>query len=331
METNIIAGTLLVTVGGIFSGTFALPFKYNTHWSWENNWTLYSFFALLIAPWLFAFFTIPELFSVYAATPGNLLLVGFFGLIWGVGAILFGLGINALGISLSLPIMQGLINSVGTLMPIILNDPSELLTPVGLKIILGVSIIIIGIVLVSVAGSNKESKPTKATNKAFQKGLIICILAGILGPMINFAFVYGAPLQQKAVELGASATFSSNAIWSIALTGGFFANIIYCFYLLKKNKSWKKYMNTKSLNWILGSLAGVIWYLSIMFYGFGGNQLGPLGASIGWAIMQSTAILAGNLAGIITGEWRGASRKSLRIMFSGISFLIVGIIIIAFQ
>lgn len=103
--------------------------------------------------------------------------------------------------------MQGLINSIGTLMPIVLRDPSELATPAGLRILAGVAVILAGIILFALAGSRKEqsegSRQTGAQSRSrFRKGLVICLLAGIFGPMINFAFVYGAPLQQQAVALG---------------------------------------------------------------------------------------------------------------------------------
>ena len=64
----------------------------------------------------------------------------------------------------------------------------------------------------------------------------------------------------------------------------------------------------------MASLAGVLWYLSIMFYGMGGSFMGVLGASVGWATMQSTAIIAGNVAGLASGEWKGATRYAIRIM-----------------
>ena len=112
-----------------------------------------------------AFISIPDLGSVYAHESDTVLLVAFFGLLWGIGAILFGKGIDYLGVSLSLPIMQGLINVVGTLMPVILRDPSELLTPTGLKLLTGTVIILAGIIFFAIAGHNLSlihiSEPTR--------------------------------------------------------------------------------------------------------------------------------------------------------------------------
>ena len=333
MENNAVFGLLFITMAGIFSGTFSTPFKFNKKWQWENNWLIWSFIALLIAPWVVAVFTIPHLTEVYTSESSNLLLVILFGLIWGVGAIMFGKGIDYLGISLSIPIMLGLINTVGTLMPILVNDPTYLLTLQGIKIMIGVAVIVVGIVLFSIAGSKKNPETTdgnkNVSKSIFIKGLIICILAGVFGPMINFAFVFGEPIQIKAIELGASPVFATNAIWSIVLSAGFTINLFYCVFLLKNTGSWKSYKNSSISYWLFAVLAGIIWYLSVMFYGMGCNFMGKLGASVGWATMQTIAIIAGNVAGLMTGEWKGANRNAMKFMFAGLFFLIVGVFIIA--
>ena len=334
METTVISGFLLILLAGGCSGTFALPFKHNSQWKWENNWFIWSIIALLVAPWIMAFISIPDLESVYAHESNTVLLVAFFGLLWVIGAILFGKGIDYLGVSLSLPIMQGLINVVGTLMPVILRNPSELLTPTGLKLLTGTVIILAGIIFFAIAGHNRDSKSRQTHSetpikKNFRKGLIICLLAGIFGPMINFAFVYGAPLQEKAVATGASSLYAANVIWSIALSAGFIINLLECIRLFGKNQSWKTYRHRTTGGLIMASLAGVLWYLSIMFYGMGGSFMGVLGASVGWATMQSTAIIAGNVAGLASGEWKGATRYAIRMMVIGLVCLIGGVVVIA--
>ncbi|GAF05460.1 L-rhamnose/proton symporter RhaT [Saccharicrinis fermentans] len=333
MEANLSAGLPLVILAGICAGTFAIPFKFNNKWTWENNWLIWSIVALLIAPWVMAIVSVPDLIGVYKAEPENLLLISIFGIIWGIGAIMFGKGIDLLGVSLSFPIMLGLINSVGTIMPIVLRDPDELFTPDGLKIITGVVIILIGIVIVSVAGSKKNnvegSNLEGKSKKNFVTGIIVCLLAGIFGPMINFAFVYGEPIQAKAVEFGASVLNSANPVWSIALTGGFIANAFYCIFLFRKNNSLRLYDTNFKKFLPLAALAGVIWYFSIMFYGMGSNSLGKMGASVGWATMQTLSILVGNMAGIITGEWKGTQKNTMMLMYGGVSLLIIGLVIIA--
>jgi L-rhamnose-H+ transport protein len=329
-----LTGILFIITAGIFSGTFALPFNRNKGWMWENNWFIWSFTALLVLPWIAAFLTVPELLTVLGSESSCLGLVTLFGLLWGVGAIMFGKGLNVLGISLALPIMQGLINSVGSIMPIALKNPALLLESAGIKLIIGVIIILTGIVFYSLAGSRKEKElrgggVQKNSRSNFKKGLLICIIAGIFGPMINFAFVYGEPLQSKAITMGASPVFAANAIWCIVLTAGFVANIIECIRLFRQNDSRKNYRNGIGKGLVFAVLAGILWYFSIMFYGMGGNSMGEMGASVGWATMQSVAIVAGSVAGIIAGEWKNVSRKAMTPMWIGLALLIVGVVVIA--
>lgn len=334
MDTNLFTGLSLIIFAGICSGTFAIPFKLNQGWKWENNWFIWSFIALIVTPWIVAWLTIPDMGSLYAKESYSTAIVAFFGLIWGIGSILFGKGIDYLGISLSLPIMQGLINTVGTLTPILLRNPAELTTPSGIQIMTGIVILLIGIILFAIAGKRKEQVQNKTQQETisksrFGKGLIICLLAGVFGPMINFAFVYGKPLQDRAVEMGAEPVYAGNIIWSIALTAGFLINAAECIRLFFRNNSWNNYTLNPSRSIVWAAIAGIIWYLSIMLYGMGGNQMGSSGASIGWAVMQSVAIIAGNIAGICAGEWRGATRHARSPMIAGLFFLIAGIIILS--
>lgn len=338
MGNNIVTGLLYIFIAGIFSGLFAIPFKKNPTWKWENNWFVWSIVALLLAPWVVALATVPSLFTVLSADSTSLLLVIVFGLIWGYGAILFGKGIDLLGVSLGLPIMLGLINSSGTLLPLILKDPNLLLQPEGIKIVIGIIVILGGIIFYSIAGSKRDkelngsgSKDLSTKGKSFKKGLIVAVLAGIFGPMINIAFVYGQPIQSYAELQGASPLYATNAIWCVVLSAGFIINALECIRLFRKEQTWQIYKGHAIISFIFPIISGIIWYLSIMFYGMGGNVIGANGASTGWAIMQSTAIIASCGSGILLGEWKGTSHQVKSPIYIGLLLLVIGIIIIAWE
>ena len=76
---------------------------------------------------------------------------------------------------------------------------------------------------------------------------------------------------------------------------------------------------------------GILWAGSIEYYGMATANLGKLGPSIGWAVFQSTAIFWANILGILTGEWKGVSKKALRIMAVGLLILLAGICIVGFS
>lgn len=325
MATSVFSGILLILISGCCSGVFSTPFNKNPKWSWENNWLLWSFFALIVCPFIAVYFTVPHVFSVYAAHPSTTAIIASFGIIWGISALLFGKGIDYLGVSLAIPIMQGLINAIGTIAPFLFKSPGDLFTPEYINIPIGVLVTLAGIILFSNAGKSKaQSAPS---GKSFKKGLIICILAGVFGPMINFGFVFGEPLQQTAVELGAKSLFSANATWAVIFVTGFIVNAAQCILLLKKNGTAGVYKQSRPRNFLWAAFAGVLWYLSIFLYGMGCNNMGEYAASIGWAIMQATAIIAGNVAGILMGEWKGASRSSVIKMAGGMLLLVIGVVI----
>jgi len=329
MGTAVFSGILLILISGCFSGTFSTPFNKNKKWSWENNWLVWSVFALIVCPFIAVSLTIPHVFSVYSANPSTTAIIAFFGIVWGISALLFGKGIDYLGVSLAIPIMQGLINAIGTIAPFLFKSPSDLFTPEYSNILIGVVVTIAGIILFSNAGKSK-SEDVK-TGKSFKTGLIICILAGVFGPLINFGFVFGEPLQNTAIQLGAKSLFSANATWAVIFFAGFLVNAGRCIYLLKKNGTGKVYKESKSVNFLWAALAGILWYGSILLYGMGCNHMGTYAASIGWAIMQATAIIASNVAGILMGEWKGASRPAIFKMTAGMLLLVVSVVIFSFN
>lgn len=326
METNLFSGLMLIFVSGCFSGVFSTPFNKNKKWSWENNWLVWSVFALIVCPFIAVALTIPDVFSIYAAHPLTTAIIAGFGIVWGISALMFGKGIDYLGVSLAIPIMQGLINAIGTIAPFLFKSPSDLLTPEYSYLLIGVAFTIAGIILFSNAGKEKSQESGKR-GRIFSRGLLICIIAGVFGPLINFGFVFGEPLQQTAVELGADSLFSANATWAVIFVAGFVVNAARCIYLLKKNGTIETYKESRGVNFLWAALAGILWYGSILLYGMGCNKIGGYAASVGWAIMQATAIIASNVAGILMGEWKGASRASIIKMAAGMLLLVTSVII----
>ena len=48
---------LLILVGAFANGSFGLMLKFIQIWKWEHIWLLFSFFAMLIFPWLLGLIT----------------------------------------------------------------------------------------------------------------------------------------------------------------------------------------------------------------------------------------------------------------------------------
>ena len=172
-------------------------------------------------------------------------------------------------------------------------------------------------------------EPKSAGNepaRPFMKGLLICVIAGVCGSLINLVFVFGAPIQQKAIELGANPTYAPNAIWGIGLVGGFLVNASYCLALVSRRRGWKLFAAGRTgINWFWTMLMGGAWYGSVSLYGIASSKLGVLGPAVGFASFLGMAVVTGNLWGLLTGEWKGSGRKPVLTMAAGVLVLVIAI------
>lgn len=337
MGTHFGLGISLVLLGGLLNGSFYAPAKRLSLWRWENIWLIYSIFGTVLIPWALAFATIPHLMAVYHDTPWSILVrVAVFGLGWGVGSVFFGLGVEKVGIALGYGIILGIIASVGAIIPILVNDPSQFRTPQGHALLYGLGLVIFGTIFCALAGHqrdrDKQSGAAAGARTGFVVGFIICILSGIFSPMLNFSFVFGKLLQDKSLAAGAPFSMASYSIWAIALVGGFSANAVYCLFLLAKNRTFKVYRTSGAPGtyWPLAALMGFLWFGGIAAYGMGATELGgALGAAVGWPLFVATNIIVGNIWGAITGEWKGASRRAYAYSYAGIAVLVLAMFVIA--
>ncbi|MGC8881671.1 MAG: L-rhamnose/proton symporter RhaT [Bryobacteraceae bacterium] len=328
---------LTVVAGGILHGSFALPMKKLSTWKWENTWLIYSISGLVVLPLLLALVTVPPFFEAVSSTSAaTLALIVLCGVGWGAGSTLFGLAIDRVGMALTFAIVLGITSSLGSLLPLLIQNPAELFSRRGQILLAGLALVVAGILLCSKAGAlreraqNPEAASSQKRSGAFT-GLLICIASGVLSPALNFGFVFGEPLRQEAIRLGASEDFAGNALWALALGGGFFVNAGYAVYLLGKNRTWGVYSNPEARGWYWAgaALMGLLWYMGISIYGMGAAAMGPLGGVLGWPIFMSTVIIMANVWGAATGEWKGAGPQATRLMWTGVAVLVAAIAVIA--
>ncbi len=334
MAPDLVAGLTGVLLGGIFNGSFVAPMKKMTRWSWEASWFVYSVFGLLVIPWAVALVVIPDLWQLYRTAPGALLAeVLAYGFGWGVGSVLFGIGVSRMGLAVGYGIILGLIAPIGTFYPLIALYPERLWTRQGRTLMLGTLIVLAGILFCARAGRIRErvvgAVSTAATGSNFAVALLICVLAGVFSPMLNFTFVFGAPLRDQALAQGVAAGLASNAIWPLALTAGSVANAGYAAWRLSRNRTWGQFRDAPASHWIGGIAMGLLCFASFMVYGLGATALGRLGGVVGWPLFMSMALITSNSLGALTGEWRGAPRSAWAYSIAGIAVLVIAIAVIA--
>jgi L-rhamnose-H+ transport protein len=333
MHNTLLSGIAVVTLAGIVNGSFAAPMKLMSGWRWENSWLIFALSGLIVFPWIINFATVPNVAGVYAgASPSTLIKVTLFGLLWGVGATLFGLGISRVGMALGFALILGITASFGSLLPLAILHPEQLVAKRGLALIAGTAVMVLGLVLLALAGRTREHDlgVNSGVRSGFTVGLVICILSGIFSSMMNFSFVFGDELRLRALQSGASNAMAANPIWALTVTGGFVANFLYCIYLLNQNRTWSVFgEGNPSVYWPLGISMGLLWFGGTVIYGAGAASLGSLGAIVGWPIFMTIDIIAALFWGAISGEWKGASRRAMVYNWMGVAVLLVAIALIS--
>ena len=338
--TEVSVGVLLALVAGIVNGSFAAPTKYAARWKWENIWAVWAVTALFLAPWILAFATVPNLLDFYHQTSSGLflLLVGF-GLGVGLSQVFFGLALAAVGLSIGFAVTIGLSTAIGSLVPLTLLGSAAVLAPKGLTIVVGVAFVLLGTAVCGLASNRKEkerlhSRETKpepgASPKNFRTGLLLCVLAGVLSPLVNLALAFGAPLLRRAAQAGVSPAHLANVIWPPLLTATLVPYLTYCFHLWRKNQSWSLFaVAGTGVYWFFGALMGLLWTGSLAMYGAASTRLAAMGPILGWPLFMSVIIITSNVWGFMTGEWKGASRGAVTMMLVGILLLILGFCTVA--
>ena len=337
--SDVSLGVLIALAAGLVNGSFAAPTKYTTRWKWENIWAVWAVVALFITPWLLAFLTIPDLLGFYLNTSaGFILMLAAFGFGVGLAQVFFGLALAAVGLSIGFAVTIGLSTALGSLVPLVLLHPAEVRTPQGATVIAGVALILIGTGCCGLASSRKSRDAGLGTPAAagprsgqrFSAGLLLCILAGALSPLMNIALALGSPIMSRAAELGVGPANRANVIWPPLLTATMVPYLTYCCYLWRKNRSLRLFvLPGTGRYWLFGALMGLLWTGSVALYGAASTRMAAMGPVLGWPLFMSAIIISSNIWGFATGEWKGARTKAIALMLVGIGFLIMGFVTVA--
>lgn len=215
---QIILGVIFHFIGGFASGSFYVPYKKIKGWAWESYWIIGGLFSWLIIPPLAAWLTIPNFTEIIFQTSS--FTIGwtyFWGLLWGIGGLTYGLGMRYLGMSLGNSVLLGLTSAFGALVPSIyyniVHTPgkttfSELLTTSWGRIVLaGIAICLVGIYICGRAGVMKEKElPAEKKKESIiefnlVKGLIVCTISGILSACFNYGIEAGTQWQRRLQSL----------------------------------------------------------------------------------------------------------------------------------
>lgn len=336
-EAAPLLGTFLHAIGAASAALCYSPQKFLHKWSWESYWLVQAVGCWLVFPWIFAYFTIPELGAVLAEAPSSAMWRSYLlGVGYGVGGIAFGLSIRYIGFSLTYAIAIGLSCALGTLVgPLMAGELGQTLSRAGGNYVVGgVLLGTVAIILTGLAGFRKEreldatGQPTKFNAHL---GLPICIVAGILSAVYSFALNAGQPIAEVARAHGAG-QFEGNVVYIFANNGAFTTTFFYILYLATRKRTWGEFRRTSDgrgllRNYVLALATGLMWYVQWLFYGLAHVRMGDFRFS-SWAIHMIILILLSSGFGVLIGEWRGARRRTVLYMVLALLILVgaVGII-----
>jgi L-rhamnose-H+ transport protein len=345
---QVISGIIFHLIGGFASGSFYVPYKRVKEWAWESYWIVGGLFSWLIVPPLAAFLTVPGFAAIISQTEGATLgWTYFWGVLWGIGGLTYGLGIRYLGMSLGNSILLGLTAAFGSLLPSIYYNyaPQEgkvtfsdmINSSGGQLVLLGVVVCLAGIAICGLAGNRKEkslsAEQKQQSIKEFDltKGLTFAIISGILSACFNYGIEAGEPMADLAVKEGYNPLFQNNITYIVLLWGGLTTNFIWCLILNIRNRSYTDYTDERTpltANYLFSALAGTTWYLQFFFYGMGESKLGN-GAS-SWILHMAFIILISNMWGLFLKEWKGVPKKVLNLFIIGLLVIIASVIIVGY-
>ena len=363
MAANPALGVFFHWLGGLASGSFYVPYRGVRRWSWETYWLVGGFFSWIIAPWFLGHLMTRDLLAVLSETPKSTLFWAFFfGLLWGIGGLTFGLTMRFLGLSLGMAVALGLCAAFGTLMPPIFSGvfvSQVLRTSSGRVILLGIFVCLVGIAAAGLAGIFKERAMSPEQQKLaieefdLKKGLAVATLSGVMSACFAYGLAAGAPIKALTLKHGTPPLWQGLPVLVVVLVGGFATNFVWCLALNIRNRTGFQYFTSNPkrysqdapsrevvehipsakrnnsqqsvpmlANYLLCALAGTTWYFQFFFYTMGETQMGKYGFS-SWTLHMASIIIFSSLWGLGLKEWKGAGAPAMRLLTLAL-FLLVG-------
>jgi len=259
---NPFIGVIYHWIGGLASASNFIPFRGIKRWSWEIFWIIQGIAAWIVAPMVLALLLVPHLFTILQAAPSaSIYYACFWGVMWGVGGLTFGLSIRYLGIALGYAIALGFCTAFGTLMPPIFSGQmsSILHETSGQVILAGVGVCMVAIAVSGLAGYSKEHEISSEDRAeagerdfSFGKGLAVAIFAGIMSSCFAYGLAAGKPIAEIArVRLLAEHRldlWQNLPVLVVVLWGGFVTNFLWSLFLILKNRSFAQFAGAPGIN-----------------------------------------------------------------------------------
>ena len=295
---------------------------------------------------------------LHGASGRTLFFTWFWGVMWGIGGLLFGLGVRYLGIALGYTIALGFSTAFGTLVPPLFSGQlaGVVRDRAGQIVILGVLVCLAAIVVSGLAGRMKERElggaeaedavsPGGHGEFLFGRGILVASFAGIMSACFAYGLAAGKPMSDASRILllsgGHSELWQSLPPLVVVLWGGFTTNLLWCAGLLIRNRSAAQFAGKGAdghgtiatmqmlRNYGFAASAGLLWYLQFFFYSMGQTKMGKYDFS-SWTLHMAGTIIFATAWGAVLHEWHGTSKRTKMVGLAGFVLLVFSTVVVGY-
>jgi L-rhamnose-H+ transport protein len=186
----------------------------------------------------------------------------------------------------------------------------------------------------------------------------------------SYGLAAGDPIKRLTIQHGTATLWQGLPVLVVVLLGGFTTNFLWCLALNIRNRTGYEYFTSRARrtrhtradetiietaldapseemvehlpgnpsnsrqvpmlsNYLFCALAGTTWYFQFFFYTMGETQMGAYKFS-SWTLHMASIIIFSSLWGIALHEWRGASRRTLRLLALSLAVLVGSTVIVGY-
>lgn len=113
------------------------------------------------------------------------------------------------------------------------------------------------------------------------------------------------------------------------LGAGFIPNLVYCVFLLIRNRTIKLYCRD---GWKREALIPVVmdlaWAAAILSYGHGTTVVGMYGTSVGYMLLTASCVLFANTFDILAGKWKNTSVRTWKLLISVLAYMLIAVVVL---
>jgi L-rhamnose-H+ transport protein len=332
MHHYLLWGVTIILIAGLISGSFVVPTMRVSEWQWEHIWSVYAVSGFIFCPVVLALISSPGMLSTVLRDQGHLVTrVGAYGILFGVGFVLYGVCWRLMGIAASTALITGVAVLVGSIGPLVVGA-AQIDRRGWIRLGVGLVPLLAGLVFSTIATIRRDEARQVARAEKISKsgsivGVVLAFLSGSLSAMLNVGFSVGYPLQQIAQGHSYSPYSATLVIWVPLLAGGFLANFGYPAFLVHRRGTWSTFFKLEGSVglWFRAFLMGFLWFGAIFLYGYGACLMGPGGTVYGWGLIAGGGLLGSYILGVFAGEWRGAGLRPKVLMAISVLFFLLSL------